>query len=91
MMKKSVLTLLLPLTMVTLAHANDTDSACKNVAPSASEIVKKERSDNIAPGIMKATKAGCDSDVHDNFKSELTDSQDALLNPRLPGTLLAIR
>lgn len=91
MIKKAILTLLLPFSMVTLAHANETDVACHDSAVSSSEIVKKERSHEIVPGMLRTSRSDCTDVESENSRPELTDSQDALLNPRLPGTLLATR
>lgn len=91
MIKKTVLTLLLPISMVTLAHDDDADTACNHVTPVSAKIIKKERSVEIVPGIVKASDTPCDKLIHENFQPELTESQDALLNARLPGTLLATR
>ncbi len=88
MIKKTILTLLLPFSMITLAHANEAGAACNDTAVS-SDVVKKERSDEIVPSMLKASHSGCAEVEPENFRPELTDSHDALLNPRLPGTLLA--
>ncbi|WP_414827755.1 hypothetical protein [Alteromonas sp. H39] len=91
MIKNAILTLLLPLSMVTLAHANDAVVACNQTSLSSSVILKKERSDDIAPTMLNANQTECDNTDRESSKPELTDSHDALLNPRLPGTLLATR
>ncbi|WP_218311969.1 hypothetical protein [Alteromonas antoniana] len=90
MIKKAILTLLLPLSMVTLAHANEAGVACNDTSVS-SDVVKKERSNEVVPGMLKASHTGCADVEPENSRPELTDSHDALLNPRLPGTLLATR